>query len=31
MMEKIDRDEWPTDSYEILDSDVVENPEGERH
>lgn len=31
MMEKIDRGEWPTDSYEAVDSDVVEILEGERH
>lgn len=31
MAEKIERDEWPTDSYEVVDSDVAEIPEGERN
>ena len=31
MAEKIYRGEWPTDSHEIIDSDVTEIPEGERH
>ena len=31
MMEKIDRNEWPTDSDEVVDSDVVDIPESERH
>lgn len=31
MGEKLDRDEWPTDSYEVVDADVAEVPEGERN